>query len=64
MITKREQTERVETMQNALASQRLEGLEPDAQTIAESEKWTLGEMEISEVIKNFTDRVNRGEVRG
>ncbi len=64
MLTRREQSERRESMQNALASQRLEGLEPDAQTIADAERWTRGEVEIAEVIANFANRVKRGEVHG
>jgi cytochrome P450 len=64
MITKREQEERREIMQNALASQRLEGLEPDAKAIADSEKWVRGEVEIRDLIEDFTARVKRGEVRG
>jgi hypothetical protein len=64
MITKREQEERKEIMENALASERLEGLEPDAKTIADSEKWTQGEMELCDIIDDLTARVKRGEIRG
>ncbi len=49
-------------MENALASQWLAGLEPDAQTIADSEKWTWGEVEIADVIARFANRVKRGEI--
>lgn len=51
-------------MQNALASQKLEGLEPDAHTLAGAEKWTCGEIEVADVIMHFAKRVKRGEVRG
>lgn len=64
MLTRLERSERYESMQNALASQRLEGLEPDAQTIADTEKWTRGEVAIANVIANFANRVKRGEVHG
>ena len=63
MLTEREKTERQFVMKNALANQRLAGLEPDAKTIAESEKWTRGEVEIADVIADFAERVKRGEVR-
>ena len=61
-ITQKEQDERRETMLSALGSQRLAGLEPDEQVIADSEKWVRGEMEIEEALKNFLERVKRGEV--
>ena len=64
MITKREQEERIEIMKNALASLRLEDLEPDAKTISDSEKWARGEIEIRDVIEDLTARVKRGEIRG
>jgi hypothetical protein len=64
MISKREQEERKEIMENALASERLGGLDPDAKTIADSEKWTRGEIELCDIIEDFTARVKRGEVRG
>jgi hypothetical protein len=64
MITKREQEERLEVMQNALASLRLEGLDPGEEAIAESEKWTRGEVEIRDVIENFIAKVKCGEIRG
>lgn len=63
MISKREQKERKEIMLNALASERLEGLEPDAKAIADSERWGRGEVEIRDIIEDFTARVKRGEIR-
>ncbi|WP_034987941.1 antitoxin VbhA family protein [Bartonella florencae] len=47
---------------NALASQRLEGLEPDPQVVAQVERYIIGELEISDVIKDYIERVKRGEV--
>ena len=39
MIAEQEQTERRAVVQSALASQRIEGLEPDAQAVADAERW-------------------------
>jgi hypothetical protein len=64
MISKQEQMKRQKAMENALANQRLEGLEPDPQTIADSERWTRGEITIEEMIAIYIDRVRRGEIRG
>ncbi|WP_208441803.1 antitoxin VbhA family protein [Bartonella raoultii] len=47
---------------NALASQRLEGLEPDPQVVAQVERYIIGELEISDIIKDYIERVKRGEV--
>lgn len=41
-----ETAERRRTADNALASQRLEGLEPDPQVIAEVERYIFGKVEI------------------
>ncbi|WP_265685908.1 antitoxin VbhA family protein, partial [Verminephrobacter eiseniae] len=46
MIAEQEQTERRAVVQSALASQRIEGLEPDAQAVADAERWARGEMAI------------------
>ncbi|PIT69211.1 antitoxin VbhA family protein [Bartonella tribocorum] len=47
---------------NALASQRLEGLEPDPQVVAQVERYIIGELEISDIIKDYIERIKRGEV--
>lgn len=51
--------------ENALASQRLEGLEPDPKVVEQMERVIIGELEISDVIKDYIDdvkeRVKRGE---
>ena len=39
MIAEQEQTERRAVVQSALASQRIKGLEPDAQAVADAERW-------------------------
>ncbi|WP_273760285.1 antitoxin VbhA family protein [Bartonella sp. ML70XJBT.G] len=48
--------------ENALASQRLEGLEPDPQVVAQMERVIIGELEISDIIKAYIEQVKRGEV--
>ncbi|WP_208438051.1 antitoxin VbhA family protein [Bartonella taylorii] len=48
--------------ENALASQHLEGLEPDPQIVAQVERYIIGELEISDIIKDYMERVKRGEV--
>ncbi|WP_375670666.1 antitoxin VbhA family protein [Bartonella sp. SD1336NMGDW] len=48
--------------ENALASQRLEGLEPDPLVVAQVERYIIGELETSDIIKDYMERVKRGEV--
>ncbi|WP_375684445.1 MULTISPECIES: antitoxin VbhA family protein [unclassified Bartonella] len=48
--------------ENALASQRLEGLEPDPLVVAQVERYIIGELEISDIITDYMERVRRGEV--
>ncbi|WAT16207.1 hypothetical protein [Xanthomonas fragariae] len=43
--------------------QRLEGLEPDPQTIAELERAAGGEIEIADVLERLRERVAAGEFR-
>ncbi|WP_375670224.1 antitoxin VbhA family protein [Bartonella sp. PS7NMGDW] len=47
---------------NALASQRLEGLEPDPKVVEQMERVIIGELEISDILKDYMERVKRGEV--
>lgn len=47
---------------NALASQRLEGLEPDPKVVEQVERYIIGELEISDIIKDYIERVKRGEI--
>ncbi len=47
---------------NALANQRLEGLEPEAQVVLDLKRFARGECEISAVLNNFKARIARGEV--
>ncbi|WP_375612410.1 MULTISPECIES: antitoxin VbhA family protein [unclassified Bartonella] len=48
--------------ENALASQRLEGLEPDSKVVEQMERVIIGELETGDVIKDLLERVKRGEV--
>lgn len=64
MLSDRESTENLEGLANAVAQQRLEGLEPDARTVAELERVARGELDLSEVLAQIHERVRRGEIRG
>jgi DNA invertase Pin-like site-specific DNA recombinase len=46
-----EVAERLAIVRNALASQRIEGLEPDVRAVVDAEKWAHGEIEISDAIE-------------
>lgn len=59
MLALQEQIERRATMQNALASQRMEGLEPDTKVVEDVEKWARGEITLSAAIADFKTRVAR-----
>lgn len=48
--------------ENALASQRLEGLEPDPKVVEQMKRVIIGELETSDVIKDLLERIKRGEV--
>ncbi|WP_375637007.1 MULTISPECIES: antitoxin VbhA family protein [unclassified Bartonella] len=48
--------------ENALASQRLEGLEPDPKVVEQMERVIIGELETSDIITDYMERVRRGEV--
>ncbi|WP_273790453.1 MULTISPECIES: antitoxin VbhA family protein [unclassified Bartonella] len=48
--------------ENALASQRLEGLEPDPKVVEQMERVIIGELETSDILKDYMERVKRGEV--
>jgi hypothetical protein len=60
MIAKQEQIERRAALKNALASQLIEGLEPDATVIEDAEKWARGEITIAAAIANYKARVRHG----
>lgn len=47
---------------NALANQRMEGLEPEARMVLDLQRFARGECEIGVVLSNFKARIARGEV--
>lgn len=57
MITQQEQSARQAVVQNALASQRMEGLEPERQVLEDAQKWARGEKSISQAITDFKARL-------
>jgi cytochrome P450 len=57
MLAEQEQTERRAVVQSALASQRIEGLEPDALAVADAERWARGEMTIGAAVDQYKARV-------
>ncbi len=63
MISERELAERRAAIANAVATQRLEGLEPDPRTVAELEQVAAGEMDIAEVLRRLHVRIAAGEFK-
>ena len=55
-LTERQTEERRRHVSNALASQRLEGVKPDPETIADLERYAVGELEIDAVIDRLKAR--------
>ncbi|WP_273755021.1 antitoxin VbhA family protein [Bartonella sp. MM73XJBT.G] len=62
MLSEEEIKRRRFAAKNALASQRLEGLEPDPKVVEQMERVIIGELEISDILKDYMERVKRGEV--
>lgn len=50
-------------LDNAVANQRLEGLEPDPKTVAELRRVVEGELTIAEVLQSVRARISAGEFR-
>lgn len=50
-------------LDNAVANQRLEGLEPDAKTVAELRRVVAGELTIAELLQSVRARISAGEFR-
>jgi hypothetical protein len=57
MLSEQQLAERLETVQDALGSQRLEGLEPDAMVIQDAERWARGEITIDTAVSNYKARL-------
>ena len=56
MMTEQEQIARRAVVQNALASQRMEGLEPEYQVQEDAQKWVRGEKSISQAVADYKAR--------
>ncbi|WP_183016484.1 antitoxin VbhA family protein [Achromobacter sp. UMC46] len=63
MLTSNDQREYHRAVVNAVASQRLEGLEPDARTIADLQRAADGTLSVLDVINTLRARVAAGEFR-
>jgi hypothetical protein len=59
LIAEQEQVARRAAVQNALASQRMEGLEPEPQVLEDAQKWARGEKTITQAIADFKARLQR-----
>jgi hypothetical protein len=62
-ITDQELAKRNLALENAIASQRLEGLEPDAQAIEDLKCVVLGEFGIEESLRRVKERISLGQFR-
>ena len=62
-VTDQELAKRNLALENAIASQRLEGLEPDTQTIEDLNCVVRGEFSVEESIRRVKERIARGEFR-
>ena len=62
-ITEQELVKRNMALENAIASQRLEGLEPDAQTIEDLKCVVRGEFGVQESLKRVKERIALGQFR-
>ena len=59
MIAEQAQTARIAVVQSALASQHMEGLEPEPQLLEDAQKWARGEKIIGRAIAAFKARLQR-----
>lgn len=62
-LDRRELEARRAAVANAVATQRLEGLELDAVTLDELERVARGELATADVLRHLRDRVAAGEFR-
>ncbi|MDH0739906.1 MULTISPECIES: antitoxin VbhA family protein [Achromobacter] len=63
MLTAYDLKERRRAVVNAVANQRLEGLEPDARTVADLQRAAHGTLSVLDVINTLRARVAAGEFR-
>ena len=61
--TEQELAKRNLALENAIASQRLEGLEPDPQTIEDMQCVVRGEFGIEESLRRVKERIALGQFR-
>ena len=61
--TEQELAKRNLTLENAIASQRIEGLEPDPQTIEDMQCVVRGEFDVEESLRRVKERVALGQFR-
>ena len=62
-VTEQELAKRNMALENAIASHRLEGLEPDAQTIEDLNCVVRGEFGIEESLRRVKERIAFGQFR-
>lgn len=62
-MTEQELAKRNMALENAIASQRLEGLEPDDQTIADLKRVVRGEFGLQESLRRVKERISLGQFR-
>ena len=61
--TEHELAKRNMALENAIASQRLEGLEPDPQTIEDLKCVVRGEFDVEESLRRLKERIHLGQFR-
>ncbi|WNW12256.1 antitoxin VbhA family protein [Pseudomonas sp. DTU_2021_1001937_2_SI_NGA_ILE_001] len=61
-LSQTEHSERRQAVANALASQRLEGLEPDAEVIRQLEAFAEGTLAIKAILEAFRGRIVDGRL--
>ncbi|MFY3552490.1 antitoxin [Achromobacter sp. LC458] len=63
MLSAHDLKKRRHAVVNVVASQRLEGLEPDARTVADLIRASAGELIVADVLRTLKDRIAAGEFR-
>jgi Antitoxin VbhA len=63
MPSEQEINHNLRVVENAIAQQRLEGLEPSSILVADLERVARGEISVQEVIKNLNQRFPHARVR-
>ena len=60
--TEQELAKRNLALENAIASQRMEGLEPDSRTIEDMQCVVHGEFDVEEALRRLRERINLGRI--